>query len=404
MIDSIQLTYPASGVKICYHDMSDNVLNLVSGLYEPWNDSNYVKYNASGTTQGHAQRWEFTRPGQVTIPFRSTARATIDGTPSGDVVVGAGMQYFPDAAPGTVGGPPLNNGNIRVNADTLSLPQPPPSGYGAGSSAGTGSWPVTILVTSDGTTPIVGATVRLWDGGTQSRYATTGAGGTVGFSVNPGTYTIAVVAAGYQFAPISDTVNGSGQWGSNSSNSRTITMTLMVPQSVPLNPNSQLTMAQLTGIFKNFGKLIYTAQLASANASVYEEHLTNLNTEFANNANSTDGGLSYNVLFNWDMNFQTIGGGIVSQENAGITAVKNAMDTYLLQLAALVGAKPSDTATTVASLLAGNMVAATGYVQPSGGLDALHSFSAYFGQNYSVTLPQNMSPTFPDSWITTTIV
>lgn len=165
-----------------------------------------------------------------------------------------------------------------------------------------------------------------------------------------------------------------------------------------------LTPAQITTLFKNMGKLIYTAYLSSTQATTYRQHLLNLNKQFATNCDPNDGGLSYNVLSQYDVPFQTGINAILVQEDSGAGVVQGGIDNYLTQLATLVGAHASDPPATILQALGVNMAGATGYLQPSGGNDQYHSFAAYFGQNYGVALPQNVSGTLLDSWITTTVV
>lgn len=165
-----------------------------------------------------------------------------------------------------------------------------------------------------------------------------------------------------------------------------------------------LTTAQVIALFKNLGKLIYTAQLANQQGSAYRTHLLNLNKQFATNADPADGGFSYNVLAKYDVPFQEGINAIIVQEDSGASVVQSGVNNYLMQLAPYVGAKATDAPITILNALAANMVGATGYVQPSGANDQYHSFAAYFGQNYGATLPQNVSGVLLDAWITTSVV
>lgn len=75
-------------------------------------------------------------------------------------------------------------------------------------STGSGVFPITVTVT-DGTNPLQNATVALFDAGVQIGVLVTNASGNAAFSLNAGTYTVALYKGGYQFTPLTRTVTGS---------------------------------------------------------------------------------------------------------------------------------------------------------------------------------------------------
>lgn len=77
----------------------------------------------------------------------------------------------------------------------------------AGASGGAGAYAITVTVT-DGTSPVQNAIVRVTEGIT-SAVLTTNGSGQASFSLNAGTYTIAITKSGYTFSPTTRTVTGS---------------------------------------------------------------------------------------------------------------------------------------------------------------------------------------------------
>lgn len=96
-----------------------------------------------------------------------------------------------------------------------------PSGGGGGS--GSGAFATVIKVTSDGSTAIVGASVRI--SGAQSAVNTTDASGNASFSLDAGAVTVSVSAPGYYYNAASQTVGNTGLWVSSGSATLTLTMT-----------------------------------------------------------------------------------------------------------------------------------------------------------------------------------
>jgi hypothetical protein len=115
------------------------------------------------------------------------------------------------------------------------------SDHGAGSyvnvSGGSGAYPVTVVVTSDGTTPIVGASVRI--SGAQAAFLTTNNSGQALFSLNAGGVTLSISAPGYYYNATAQTINSSGNWVT--SGGATLTVTMTPNPTVTPSPNPNLT-------------------------------------------------------------------------------------------------------------------------------------------------------------------
>lgn len=102
---------------------------------------------------------------------------------------------------------------------------------------GLGAFSCTVKVTSDGSTPIVGASVRI--SGAQQGLLTSDSGGNTVFSLNAGTVTLSITAGGYSYGSTQQTVDGSGHW-SNATSTLTVTMTAnpaIVPSANPALTN-----------------------------------------------------------------------------------------------------------------------------------------------------------------------
>jgi hypothetical protein len=91
-----------------------------------------------------------------------------------------------------------------------------------GGGSGSGAYVVNIKVTSNGTTPIVGASVRI--SGLQTAFNVSDVNGIAALSLDAGTVTLSATAPGYTFNPVSEVITGSA--------TITITMTL-VPAPTP---------------------------------------------------------------------------------------------------------------------------------------------------------------------------
>lgn len=77
-----------------------------------------------------------------------------------------------------------------------------------GGGSGSGAYAVNILVTSDGSTPILGAVVRI--SGAQFAINTTNSSGIAAFSLDAGAVTVTITVAGYYFIPVVETLTGAG--------------------------------------------------------------------------------------------------------------------------------------------------------------------------------------------------
>jgi hypothetical protein len=93
----------------------------------------------------------------------------------------------------------------------------------ASGSAGTGAFAVTVKVTTNGTTPIVGATVRIT--GAQFGLAISDGNGLATFALDAGSVVLSVTAPGYYCTPTTQTVDGAGLWVSSAADQVIITMT-----------------------------------------------------------------------------------------------------------------------------------------------------------------------------------
>lgn len=102
------------------------------------------------------------------------------------------------------------------------------------STTGGGAYPVTVVVTSDGSTPVLGAIVRVSSNGA-TYFGTSDAFGTVGFSLDAAAYTLSITAPGYAYTPGSETVDSAGHWP-NGSSVLTITLT-SISTPAPPQPN-----------------------------------------------------------------------------------------------------------------------------------------------------------------------
>lgn len=121
----------------------------------------------------------------------------------------------------------LNSADDSYLSDSKIVPPAESSG-----GAGSGAYVRTVTVTSNGTTPIVGAIVRLTDG--QSYTATSNGSGVASFSLDTGSYTLSVTKAGYSYTPTTVTVSGAGN--------TTITLTAVT---IPPAANADQTTAYL---------------------------------------------------------------------------------------------------------------------------------------------------------------
>jgi hypothetical protein len=88
--------------------------------------------------------------------------------------------------------------------------------------SGLGAYAVTIKATSDGTTPVAGATVRINATG-QNFIATSDSNGNANFSVDAATFTVSASLTGFGFSPISLAVDSNGHFP-NSTATEIITM------------------------------------------------------------------------------------------------------------------------------------------------------------------------------------
>jgi hypothetical protein len=125
------------------------------------------------------------------------------------------------------------DGSNRVAADAKLLPNPAPSGYGGGGSSGTGAYAITVNV-KEGVTNMSGATVSLTQG-SDVYTATTNASGNASFSLDAGTFTLAIWKAGYSFTPESVTVTAAATLN------KTITSTALPPATDPARKTIQIT-------------------------------------------------------------------------------------------------------------------------------------------------------------------
>lgn len=94
---------------------------------------------------------------------------------------------------------------------------------GGGGGSGTGAFAVAVKVTSDGATPIVGATVRI--SGAQQAIGVSDSSGLVTFSLDSGTVTLSITAPGYSYLATVQVVSSTGTWGATGLATRTVTMT-----------------------------------------------------------------------------------------------------------------------------------------------------------------------------------
>ena len=150
--------------------------------YVAWVDGNYATYRIAATEKGASSRFEATLPaGAARWELRKRA-----GT------LAASTVEWEEAVPYT--------------------------------GAGSGAFVYTVTVTTNGTTPINGARVRL-AGGAETRYLVTGADGVAAFSVDAGSYSLAITASGYSYTPTTVSISAS--------TSATITMTAVsIPAAV----------------------------------------------------------------------------------------------------------------------------------------------------------------------------
>jgi hypothetical protein len=102
------------------------------------------------------------------------------------------------------------------------------------SPTGDGPNPVNFTVT-DGTTPLGGASVRLYDGGTSYAVNSTGVDGIASFSVPTGVYTLSITRPGYAFAAEQVTVEGAV------SGTKVMTLNATAPAADPALCNCTLT-------------------------------------------------------------------------------------------------------------------------------------------------------------------
>lgn len=101
-------------------------------------------------------------------------------------------------------------------------------------STGGGAFARTIIATTDGTTALVGAQIRLTSGAS-TFHGTSGSDGSVVFSVDAGTYTLSATASGRTYTPSTLVVSASG--------TTTITLTAV---SIPPAADPSQTTAYLT--------------------------------------------------------------------------------------------------------------------------------------------------------------
>lgn len=119
----------------------------------------------------------------------------------------------------------------------------------SGSGGGTGAFPVTVVVTSDGATPIIGATVRI--SGAQSGLLVSNGSGAALFSLDAGGVTLSISAPGYYYNATSQTISGGGSWVSSGTSTLTITMTanpVVAPSTDPALTNCYFTVRNTVNV------------------------------------------------------------------------------------------------------------------------------------------------------------
>lgn len=128
-----------------------------------------------------------------------------------------------------------------------------------GGGSGSGSFAVVVKVTSDGSTAIVGATVRI--SGNQTATNISDTSGNASLSLNAGAVTLSVTAPGYYYNANSQTINNSGLWVSSSSATLTITMTsngTVTPSTDPTMTTAYMTVRDAIGTARAGVVFIFT--------------------------------------------------------------------------------------------------------------------------------------------------
>ena len=136
----------------------------------------------------------------------------------------------------------LNDGTIG-NAALLTAIENVSGGGGAGS----GAYAVNFKITSDGTTPILGAVVRI--SGAQGAINTTNSSGIAAFSLNAGVVTVTVTAMGFYFIPVVETLSGAA----------TITLTMTANPVVTPSPDPSKTTVYFTCRHADLSKAVGVA-------------------------------------------------------------------------------------------------------------------------------------------------
>lgn len=205
------LTYSLAGANadVAFPALSD--LALITTAYA----SGGVKERGNGVYRLDVPNGIFTTAGQVTIRGEATGKHVIVGV-------------------------------IEVGVSVQSV-----------SGQGSGAFAVTVKVTSDGATPIVGAVVRI--SGAQSGLLTSDSSGNCAFSLNAGTVTLSIFAAGYTYPATIQTISGAA--------TITVTMTAastVTPSADPAFTNCYFTVRDAAGVRKS--GVVFTFKLTNPNA------------------------------------------------------------------------------------------------------------------------------------------
>lgn len=140
--------------------------------------------------------------------------------------------------------------------------------YANGPVTGPGPFPMTVHVQDGNGVAIAGARVTINGAGNSGSSVTDGSGN-ASLSLAAGTVTISAAATGYAaFVPVSDTINSSGQWTSDTSATRTIALTaLSFSTAGPGQTTVYLTTRDVTGAAQSGVVVEFQLKSPPANAT-----------------------------------------------------------------------------------------------------------------------------------------
>ena len=158
-----------------------------------------------------------------------------------------------------------------------------------------------------------------------------------------------------------------------------------------------MTSQRLTEFWKLAGKLVKLADLGAADGSGLKVHLVNTLSQFGL---QTGGVELYDDMMTVIVPLETRVQGVAGSLDRVSSLVKASMESYLRAVAPELSQPATASPVTLLGAIATRMSAVGGSIAPSG-----NRFWTYFRDGWGFTgFPTNASPTYPDSYVTTSIV